>query len=266
MTDKNRLFSIGKLSRLTGVHIQSLRYYEEIGILKPAYVSPQSQYRYYTFQQTRIVEAIQYCAELDIPLKDFKNFLLEKDGQIDYAKLIKQGIRLTNEKMDRIKKRLAFLEDVQNELIHAENCRSNSYVKCSFPERICWAIPYEGTQTAADYHGAVYRLIADMEANGLRAGFNNGQLLFWNGRETKSYIFIDIRQTNRPVENFSQIIRIPAGEYICSISGESQIKNAPRIFPELFAREYDKVIIEVELFSEKFNYSDPVFEIRCSLP
>ena len=44
MTGKNRLFSIGKLSTLTGVHIQSLRYYEELGILKPAYVDPQSGY------------------------------------------------------------------------------------------------------------------------------------------------------------------------------------------------------------------------------
>ena len=33
MADKNHLFSIGRLSKLTGVHVQSLRYYEEIGIL-----------------------------------------------------------------------------------------------------------------------------------------------------------------------------------------------------------------------------------------
>ena len=44
--DKKRLFSIGKLSKLTGVHVQSLRYYETIGILKPAYIDPESNYRY----------------------------------------------------------------------------------------------------------------------------------------------------------------------------------------------------------------------------
>ena len=36
--DRKRLFSIGKLSKLTGVHIQSLRYYETLGILNPAWV------------------------------------------------------------------------------------------------------------------------------------------------------------------------------------------------------------------------------------
>ena len=85
MIDKSRLFSIGKLSKLTGVHIQSLRYYEKIGILRPVFVDPNSRYRYYTFQHMKIVEAIQYCAELDIPLKQFRNFLLEEDEQIDYS-------------------------------------------------------------------------------------------------------------------------------------------------------------------------------------
>ena len=48
-------------------------------------------------------------------------------------------------------------------------------VKTYFPEKLCWAIPYEGAQAAADSHLAVYRLIADMESHGLRAGYNNGQ-------------------------------------------------------------------------------------------
>ena len=48
-------------------------------------------------------------------------------------------------------------------------------VKTYFPEKLCWAIPYEGAQAAADFHLVVYRLIADMESHGLRAGYNNGQ-------------------------------------------------------------------------------------------
>lgn len=264
--NKTRLFSIGKLSKLTGVHIQSLRYYGELGILKPAYIDPQSQYRYYTFQQTRIVEAIQYCADLGIPLKQFKEFLLEEDGQIDYAKLIERGIQLTNEKMNRIKKRMAFLEKVRYEIAHAEECSLHSPLKSRFPEMYCWTMPYEGTQTASDFHESMYRLIADIEANGLRAGYNNGQLLFWSGNGSKSYIFIDIRETDKDISNFPQIIRIPAGEYLCCVAKESCIRNAPRIFPELFEKTYDKVIIEMELFSGKFNYSEPVFEISCSLP
>lgn len=266
MTGKNRLFSIGKLSTLTGVHIQSLRYYEELGILKPAYVDPQSGYRYYNFQHMRIVEAIQYCVELDIPLRQFRDFLLEEDGQIDYSRLIDDGIRLANEKMARMKARLAFLENVRREMLHARDCRANARIKSIFPERLCWAVPYEGTQTSPEFHAALYHLIADMEKHGVRAGYDNGQLLLCRGNEWKSYLFIDIREMRKPAEEFPQIITIPAGEYLCGIGEGSDIRSAPRMFPELFAQDYDKVVVEVEPFAEKYNYFDPVFELRCSLP
>ncbi len=100
----------------------------------------------------------------------------------------------------------------------------------------------------------------------MRAGYDNGQLLLCRGNEWKSYLFIDIREMRKPAEEFPQIITIPAGEYLCGIGEGSDIRSAPRMFPELFAQDYDKVVVEVEPFAEKYNYSAPVFELRCSLP
>lgn len=56
---KDNLLSIGALSKQTGVHIKSLRYYDSLGILRPAYVDPSSGYRYYNLQQIPVVGAIQ---------------------------------------------------------------------------------------------------------------------------------------------------------------------------------------------------------------
>ena len=36
--DKKHLLTIGNISKQTGVHIKSLRYYDKIGILPPAHV------------------------------------------------------------------------------------------------------------------------------------------------------------------------------------------------------------------------------------
>lgn len=143
--DKKRLFSIGKLSKLTGANIPSLRYYETLGILDPAYVDPDSQYRYYTIAQARIVDAIKYCTEMDIPLKEFRSFLSETDGRIDYASLLEYGKKTAQEKMRRIQKRLAFLEEMQRDISHAEACRNRQFLKAEISEKLCWAIPYEGT-------------------------------------------------------------------------------------------------------------------------
>lgn len=262
--DKKRLFSIGKLSKLTGVHIQSLRYYESLGLLKPAFVDPDSGYRYYTFSQTRIVEAVQYCVELDIPLKAFRAFLSQTDGRIDYAGLLEYGKQTAYEKMHRIQERLYFLESMQQEMCHAESCSAQHLIKACFPERQCWTIPYEGTQTDSDFHAAMYRMITEIERHGLHAGFNNGQLLRYTEQGARTYLFIDLRETGNALQEHSQIMRIPGGEYLCTVSRESRIKQAPAIFAALFRTGSNRVVVEVELFAEQFHYADPVYELRCS--
>ncbi len=72
----------------------------------------------------------------------------------------------------------------------------------------------------------------------MRAGYDNGQLLLCRGNEWKSYLFIDIREMRKPAEEFHQIITIPAGKYLCGIGEGSDIRSAPRMFPELFAQDY----------------------------
>ena len=37
--------SIGELAKLRNINVQSLRYYEKLGILVPAYINPESGYR-----------------------------------------------------------------------------------------------------------------------------------------------------------------------------------------------------------------------------
>ena len=72
--DKDNLFTIGMLSKITGVHIKSLYYYEEIGILQPVYIDEITKYRYFSQNEIILVANIQFCVELDIPLKNFHNF------------------------------------------------------------------------------------------------------------------------------------------------------------------------------------------------
>lgn len=98
MTRKKNLLSIGNLAKLSGVSIKSLRYYDRLGILKPAYTDRDSGYRYYTFSQLYIVEAIKVCLELDIPLKDFTKFSEETSGRIYYTKLLEHGRQVAKRK------------------------------------------------------------------------------------------------------------------------------------------------------------------------
>ena len=113
--DKSKLISIGTLSKLTGVHIKSLRYYDRLGILRPAYIDPASGYRYYSFPQIHVVDAIQLCVDLGIPLKQFTDFVGEDGRQIHYGALLARGTELAGAKIRSIQERLQFLHQIEEE-------------------------------------------------------------------------------------------------------------------------------------------------------
>ena len=79
-------------------------------------------------------------------------------------------------------------------------------------------------------------------------------------------MFTDVKVSPAQAAAYSQILKIPAGNYLCRAVKESNIKRAPEIFSELFAESYEKIVIETELSTEVYCYSDPTFELRCSLP
>ena len=99
--DKQHLLTIGNLSKQTGVHVKSLRYYEQLGILIPAYTDPDTGYRYYTFSQIPVVGAIRVCIFLDIPLKEFTGFLTRDQRRIHYKKLLSHGTMLAQNSGNR---------------------------------------------------------------------------------------------------------------------------------------------------------------------
>ncbi|AZV42873.1 hypothetical protein BAOM_2264 [Peribacillus asahii] len=45
-------FTIGEVSKLFKVKIATLRYYDEIGLLRPEFIDEKNNYRYYSTQQT----------------------------------------------------------------------------------------------------------------------------------------------------------------------------------------------------------------------
>ena len=124
--DRTKLLSIGIFSKLTGVHIKSLRYYDEIGILAPAYVDPDTRYRYYSFSQIHVVDAIQLCIELDIPLKQFPEYIDPEQKQVHYARLLAKGTELAQEKIRSIQERLDFLQEIQAELLRNQALQRDS--------------------------------------------------------------------------------------------------------------------------------------------
>ena len=119
--DKQNLLTIGNLSKQTGVHVKSLRYYEQLGILLPAYTDPDTGYRYYTLSQIPVVDTIRACIFLDIPLKEFTGFLTRDQRRIHYKKLFSHGTMLAHRKIRDIQEKLRLLEKFRKQMDREED-------------------------------------------------------------------------------------------------------------------------------------------------
>src|SRR5688572_10999272 len=69
------MFKIGEFSKIAHVTIRLLRYYDEIGILKPAMIDEESGYRYYTIEQLPRLNRILVLKDLGLPLEQIKELL-----------------------------------------------------------------------------------------------------------------------------------------------------------------------------------------------
>lgn len=92
--------SIGKVAKLKNTSIKALRYYDEIEIFVPAYINPKTNYRYYTTKQLPMLDAVNLCLKLGIPLKTLPAYI--NDGFFDFNALLSDTRRLAEEKIQGI--------------------------------------------------------------------------------------------------------------------------------------------------------------------
>ena len=75
------MFSIGEFARLGMVSVRTLRHYDEIGLLRPAKVDPQSGYRCYLASQLGQLNRIVALKELGLSLAQAKQLLAGITGE-----------------------------------------------------------------------------------------------------------------------------------------------------------------------------------------
>lgn len=114
------MFKIGEFSKLTQVSIRMLRYYDEMGLLKPSKIDLWTNYRMYSVEQIPIINKIKYLrdsgftiAEIAVILNAGTDGFLLEQLETKYAE-IEQHIQAEREKLEKI-------ERAKKELLHSES-------------------------------------------------------------------------------------------------------------------------------------------------
>ena len=71
------MYTIGELSKIVKISIDTLRYYDEIGLLKPHHIDASNRYRYYTSEQVNEMITIMEWKQYGFSLDTIKELLIQ---------------------------------------------------------------------------------------------------------------------------------------------------------------------------------------------
>ena len=102
---------INEFAKLTGVSVRTLRYYDEIALLKPAFVDNQNGYRFYDETSFSRMQEILFYRELDFDLRSILNILSSPD--YDKKKALAEQRKLLVLKKKRLERIIDALDSAE---------------------------------------------------------------------------------------------------------------------------------------------------------
>lgn len=73
--EENKYYQIGTFAQWNRTTVKTLRYYDEINLLKPEYIDETSGYRYYSSNQLPLLHNIQALRDMGVSLQEIKQIL-----------------------------------------------------------------------------------------------------------------------------------------------------------------------------------------------
>ena len=270
------LYTIGEVSKLIGISSQTLRYYDKIGVVKPAFVNEATGYRRYTYDQINYIDRIKYLQDFGLSLDEIRSSL-ESNSVDDLVEKLEKHTLTINAEIKR-------LTEIKNDICsyikyyrHTNDCGFNSLpFRDKRPDTYVLAEPVNSNEPIYGYAG--YRLTQkknSAEFKNCRFIRQNGYILDYKslieGKIVPTHYYIYMKE--KPQEKHDGIIKIPAGNYFCLRS--KILSDGLSDSPELIKNAADKIwdgissppIVIADEYEDNFNsFNNCIYEIQIHMP
>ena len=124
---KIKIMNIGKAAKLSNLTVKAVRYYANIGLVKPQQ-NISTGYRDYTEEEVAKLKFIGKARSFDFSINECKELLSLYDDKNRTSKEVK---KITLEKISQIENKLKDLNDLKKELSFlANNCHGDDKPNC----------------------------------------------------------------------------------------------------------------------------------------
>lgn len=127
-------YKIGEFSKLVGISVKTLRYYDECGVLKPSKIDTFTGYRYYSDNDIMDCELIKMLKSLDFTLDEIVRYkdCLDEDIIIKKKKEIEERMYILKKQYDRL---LIMQKEVSNKEILENVTEEERVLKRKYEKR-----------------------------------------------------------------------------------------------------------------------------------
>lgn len=120
------LLQIGEFAKLADTNLRTLRYYEELGLIRPAHRS-EGKFRFYSKDQLKRIAAIKRLQGLGLALKEIQEIMVptagEKLGAMDHMReSLDKQIALVGERLQSLQREYDELKQARLKLEECKRC------------------------------------------------------------------------------------------------------------------------------------------------
>lgn len=231
--------TINQFAKMRNIHPSSLRYYEKLGILIPAYIDPKTKYRYYRPEQQFTLDIILLCIDLNINLKELPNYM-EQD-EVFIQKLLEDGAELARRRAEEIENSLRRIDyALQRQEQNREFLDMALPYKRTFPARSLILKEYpQPIGNFAEIQSAATPLRSKAREQGLTPVLFACVLFQIHNGTMKQYVGFELLDP-APNEN---VIELPVGEYQCFQMALDAQDDLQHMMQERFGNGPDRTIL-----------------------
>lgn len=256
----NDYLTIGDFAKLRNVDRKSLRYYERVGALIPAYTDPQTNYRYYKLEQLVDLDTILLCLELGIPLKQAANYK-NQDGTLDVLRLFNDGKEKINEKLFKLHTTWKRLESSLSAIQETKSFTKNETpYQRHINKRYVLRKPYTKLGDELFFRQEATNLFLEAQSRGLIPLFNFpiGLMIERIDEAFHTYITLELLPVNTTA---SDVYVLPAGNYLCKQEAFASLHAPGNSYLQLFANNPGVNFITFSTMSLE-KYQEGIFPIE----
>jgi MerR family transcriptional regulator, mercuric resistance operon regulatory protein len=127
MASQNSEFYIGTVAEKTGVKVETIRYYEKAGVIRPP-IRGENGYRLYSTEHVERLEFVKRCRELGFSLENTSSLLSLSDS---HNRTCKQVSEIAEERLNDVCAKIADLRRMEVVLKkYVEACPRNASAEC----------------------------------------------------------------------------------------------------------------------------------------